>query len=349
MALFKQKNERLVGVDFGSATIKLVEIEYTDPSYRLVTYGIAQRDHDAYKINTVQGQRQVAALLQEVVQAARVNTIDTVTAIPALSSFNTVVTLPHMPDKELGSAVQWEAKKLVPLPIEKMKIDWQRIPPDPRDDKDQTKVIITAAPLDIINAYINIFRQVNLNLKSIETEITALRRSLVPHEGGTFLLVDMGATNTNLVLFNRGIPRVNRNVEVGGKTITQRIAESLNVQPERAEQFKNDIGLPLPNQQPHPAAKAAAFLIDNMIVREIKRLSRTIQSTEQTNIKKVILIGGCSHLKNLPKYIEHALSLPADIGNPWEHIIYPRDLQHEMLQIGPQLAVAVGLAMKTKK
>lgn len=347
MPILKNKNLRLLGVDFGSATIKLVEIEHSNSQSKLITYGIAERDYPVAKMDSYKDQKLIAEILEEVVARSHATSNKVITAISALNAFNTIVELPSMPAKEIKSAIQWEAKKIVPLQVEKMILDWQVIPETLSNDKNKKiKVILTAAPKDVINGYVNIFKNVDLSLIGIETELSALRRSLVAQDTGTYLVIDIGATNTNMVIFSNNIPQINRNIDIGSKTITQNIANSMSISDKRAEQFRDDIGLPDDGQINHPVSKSIAFIIDNMIAKEIRRLTTIFQQNSNTSVEKIILIGGCAHLKNLTKYLTNLLKIDTSVGDPWKQIAYPKELSASLAQIGPQMAVSIGLALK---
>ncbi|PJB15848.1 pilus assembly protein PilM, partial [Candidatus Falkowbacteria bacterium CG_4_9_14_3_um_filter_38_19] len=61
---------------------------------------------------------------------------------------------------------------------------------------------------------------------------------------------------------------------------------------------------------------------------------------------KVILSGGSALLPNLANYLSKILNLNVIIGDPWARVSYPTDLKPILDEIGPRLAVAIGLAMR---
>ncbi|MBU0598168.1 type IV pilus assembly protein PilM [Patescibacteria group bacterium] len=344
MPLGFNKSFNVVGVDLGSSTIKIVELEHTNNGSRLVTYGIAEQKHSLYKLDSQSNQKELASLLQEVVKKARVTTSRAVTAISSINAFNTVVDLPSMPDKEIKSAIQWEVKKIIPLPLEKMTLNWQIIPSQGKGKK----ILLTAAPKEIVEQYMEIFKKADLILTGIETDISALRRSTISNNT-TALLIDIGATNTNIAIISNGLPVISRNIDVGSKTITLNIEKNMNVGPDRAEQFRDDIGLPKDSFIGHPAGRAISFVMDNMIIKEVKRVISTYQDNDKKDINKIVISGGCSHLKNITSYFSRELKIETIIGDPWQNITYPEALAEELKKIGPNLAVAVGLALRKKK
>jgi type IV pilus assembly protein PilM len=62
----------------------------------------------------------------------------------------------------------------------------------------------------------------------------------------------------------------------------------------------------------------------------------------------MVLSGGCALLSGLAPYLSHALELPVEIANPFQHISAdPKKFDVQYLsRIAPQMTVAVGLALR---
>lgn len=57
------------------------------------------------------------------------------------------------------------------------------------------------------------FLKAELNLVFLEGEIVALIRSLIGNDKGTIMLVEVGSTNSDLVIIDHGIPVFNRSLD----------------------------------------------------------------------------------------------------------------------------------------
>jgi type IV pilus assembly protein PilM len=350
MSSYSKKYKNILGVDFGSRAIKLVQINHDSGQPTLATYGVANMDASSLSADISKNQTVYGQTLSNLVAQAHVSTEYTIGALPAVSAFTTVMDLPTMSKKELDSAIHWEAKKLIPLPLDKMSLDWHMVAtlPDPENTgKTVMRIIATAATKDIINNSLTIFKQANLKLIGLETEISALMRALINRNDPTTMIMDIGATNTNIAIFEQGIPVITRNIDIGGRTIDLNISNSMNVNIERAQQFKNSFGPTMPGAGPeHPVSKAIKFSLDNMVLREIRPLLSAFQSAHKSSVQKIILAGGAAHLKNLPEYLSQALGIPTVIGNSWARVSYPQELSDQLMAIGPEIAVAIGLALQ---
>jgi type IV pilus assembly protein PilM len=380
MPLFSSPQSYL-GIDFDANSIKIVELKNEAGRPRLVTYGYLDHELDRGQVqdNTQQNSNQLAKLIKEVCRLAKITTSKTVTALPAFSVFSSILTLPVMSKKDLANAVKWEAKKVIPLPVEEMILDWKLLddftsrqlvdqPEEsttvgnegggeeelkskgflkiaPKDGKKYIKILLTAAPKDLVKRYMEIFKVANLTLLSLDTEPFALIRSLVGNDKSALMIVDVGSVVTNISIVINGIPVLNRSIDVGGLTITKAIADSLNVSLSRAEQFKYDIGMS-PQRVGQGSVPKTIETTLTPIVDELRYSLNLYRNQGQKNIEKIILTGGSSMLLNLPEYLSNLLGLRVFLGDPWARVIYPEELKPVLDEIGPRYSVAIGLAMR---
>ncbi|OGY45012.1 MAG: hypothetical protein A3A24_03085 [Candidatus Buchananbacteria bacterium RIFCSPLOWO2_01_FULL_46_12] len=381
MGLFSSEQSYL-GIDFDNNSVKVVQLTNENGRPRLVTYGYIDRKIEREKIDSGRSDNpEVAKIIQHVCRKAKTTTTKVITALPAYSVFSSVLNLPVSAKKDLASAVKWEAKKVIPLPVEDMILDWkvlQDFTDEPSGEKNPaengqgpngeskgfddlrqrsflkiastkkgvyTKILLTAAPKDLVKRYINIFKSAGLNLLSLDTESFALVRSLVGNDPSALMIVDIGSVVTNISVVVNGIPLLNRSLDIGGLTITQAIANSLNISLERAEQFKYDIGIsPDRAGQGNIPQTIESTIVP--IVDELKYSLNLYRNQSQKPIEKVILTGGSSLLLNLPEYLAKAVNLKVYRGDPWARIIYPGELKPVLDEIGSRFSVAIGLAMR---
>ncbi|MCX6741038.1 MAG: pilus assembly protein PilM, partial [Candidatus Parcubacteria bacterium] len=306
-------------------------------------------------------------------------------------------TLPVMSKKELSQAIQWEAKKVVPMPLEEVILDWEIIEeiktdgtmvsrspiaapqltetplvklekenidgsllnqntsglggisnPSSIDVSSTTskerrlyRVLLTAASRSLVKKYVEIFRLANLQLLAIETEAFALARALVGKDEATTMIIDSSAVTTDIVIIEKGIPVLNRSIDVGGVTLTRAIANILNIDFKRAEQFKRDVGLAGTSKIPGIIEQAL-----KPVVEEINYSLNLYQNKAGQTIEQVILSGGSAYLPNLDTYFAKLLNVKVIIGDPWSRIAYPADLKPALQEVAPRFAVAIGLALR---
>ncbi|MDP2696125.1 MAG: pilus assembly protein PilM, partial [bacterium] len=197
------KSDSYLGIDIGGSSLKIVELANVNNRPQLVTYGFIDDIPNIIKDDNSQIRAEIASHLKHLVKETKVTSNRAVAALPSFSVFSSIINLPAMKEKDLISAVRWEAKKFVPIPLEEMILDWEVLQdsgaPLDKDDKNtkdkdkkkdnkkpedknlkgNLKVLLTAAPNNLVNRYVDIFKQAGLSLVGLETESFALERALV--------------------------------------------------------------------------------------------------------------------------------------------------------------------------
>lgn len=361
MGLFSKKIESYLGVDIGAGSVKVVECRNNKKRARLSTYGFAEMETGSTNPASNLGADLdgIAATLKEVCVKAKVESKRAVTSLPIAAVFSSIISLPAMPKKELPAAVQWEAKKLVPLPIEEMILDWKPLTPleggsvptkgkDPVGKQQTIRVLLTGAPKGLVQQYLTVFKRAGLELASLETEAFALIRSLVGDDPSVILILDIGFARTSMVIVDAATPMLSRSVDVGGQNFSRVIAETMGTEPAQAEQFKLDLAV-MPNAGvggglPEILTRALAPVIQE--VRYGVNLYLSQEEHRGRVVEKVILAGGSALLPGLTDILAAELGLRVFVGDPWARVMYPVDLRPALDTIGPRFAVAVGLAMR---
>lgn len=347
MGFFSQ-NKRYLGVDIGSFSTKLVELIPKNGGMELSAYAFSENKNIFKDPNQSKDQEYITRVIRKIYEESGASSKAAVSTIPSFSVFSSVINLHNVETKDMREAVEWEAKKLIPLPLEEMALDWKIIGSSKNGDK---RVFLTGSPKKLTKKYVDIFRQTDLNLVSLETESFSLIRSLMGDDKSTVMLVQMGASNTDIFIVQKGIPILNRSIDSGGTAITKAVAGNLNIGLSRAEQFKMDMGMNTEGAAGGVIPKTIASSL-NPVVNEIKYLlnlyknSNSSKDREAENVEKIILSGGASLLPGLSKHLSDNLDMNVIIGDPWSRISYPQELKPVLSGIGPIMSIAAGSAIK---
>ena len=160
------------------------------------------------------------------------------------------------------------------------------------------------------------------------------------------MIVEIGANSTDLSIVRDSIPVLNRSLSVCASTVTNVLAQKLGMSFNQAEQYKLDLSFTLsdnPSQEGFPK-----IITDTLepIVTEMKYLMDFYHSQNENKLEKIVLSGGGSLLLNLADYFSKRLDIKVIIGDPWSRISYPAEIKPVLMEVGPKLAVAIGLAMR---
>jgi Tfp pilus assembly PilM family ATPase len=137
------------------------------------------------------------------------------------------------------------------------------------------------------------FSKGGFELQELETEAFAIERCLVGRDGGTVMVIDIGAERSNFFIMDKGVPVTHRSIQVGGNSMDMTLAAALGVNPEQAGQIKYDLS----------AMKGAKIPMDiweplfDPVIKEIQYgfdLFLSQSGNEQKRPEKIILTGGAA-------------------------------------------------------
>ena len=348
MSLFSfGKDNLFLGIDIGDSSLKMVELRKKGGKIYLSNYAFSENVSEL-NFNKIEDTNYLAQAISKVIKEAGFQSRRATVSLPTFSVFSSIISV-SVPDKKmLAKVVTDEARKVIPLPLDEMILDWKIIP----DEKGKIKssgnmqVFLTGSPKKLVRKYIDVFKKANLVLSSLETETFSLVRSLVGDDKTPMMIVEIGANSTDLSIVRDSIPVLNRSLSVCAATITKMLAEVLGMSFSQAEQFKLDLSFSLNDDAKDDKLPKLVLEAIEPIVTEMKYLRDFYQSQNEEPLEKVILSGGGALLLNLSDYLSKRLDIKVIIGDPWTRITYPQEIRPVLMENGSKLAVAIGLAMR---
>lgn len=378
MFLFRGKSKTSLGVDIGASAIKLVELQNEDERYELMNYAIYslgghlrknkyQTGNKSFLLST----KEIAKALKTTMEQAEIEAKKAYFSVPVAFSFSTVINFPKMPENELASAVSYEAQKYVPVPISEVVLDWSIIghlktksfkannsnselkssefngskdneaKTDNEGKLDSLQVLLVAVPKKLFENYREISELAGLEIEAIEEEAFSLSRALIGNDKSTIVLVDLGARSVNVSIVDEGRIWLSHNLEVGGIQLTKEIANNLGMDINEAEKIKKQLSQKMDSVK----LKSIVHEVMDPVIIEIKRIIESYQKRYSKRVDKCILAGGGAGIADFENYLSNKTGLDISLGNPFARMVYSRELETALKQIGPGLAVAVGLAM----
>ncbi len=347
---FKKHPQSFLGIDIGTAGIRVVELSKHGEQEKLENYGYVSLPlfhsdslKGIEKGTLVLSTKRIAELMKLLLLEAKIRSKKAVFSIPDFSTLFTVFDLPPMNEEEIGLAVQFEARRHVPLPLSEVTLDWLVTKGTPSSQKkERIEILLVVVPNRIIDQYTEIAELCGLQLLSLEAEVFSLQRALTRSAEDTVCLIDIGVQSTTCSIVESRILRISHSFDIGSSILTERISKALNIDYKEAEILKQNQGLMKGEQD---VAKILRPLL-GMILIEIKRVADTFYEREGRLVRSYIISGGSASLPGLKKYLSDSLEGKIKIINPFADMVYPSILEEELEKLGPGFSIAVGTALK---
>jgi type IV pilus assembly protein PilM len=356
---FGGSSKSFLGIDIGTASIKIVELSKKRERKILENYGeistheVGEKpfrtgftpERSSFSLSAGEISQGIRALLSE----ARIRSKSATFSIPDFSSFFTTIELPPMTMEELPKAVYFEARQHIPLPLSEVVLDWSVI--GGQKDNSQggpLKIVLVAVPKEVINQYQEIGRLCGLKLLALEAEVFGLLRSLIKEDEKVIILIDIGAQSTTINIVENKVLRASHSLDIAGNTLSQTVSEGLQVDFSEAEETKKNYGLITGAESSSGQKSISQILLPriNLIIAEIEQISQNFYEKERKEVGSIILAGGTALLPGLKEYLTSRLEKEVAVGEPFSEIICPSILTPVLKEIGPSYAIAVGMALR---
>jgi type IV pilus assembly protein PilM len=338
---FSHKN--FIGVDIGTTSVKAVQLKPgKKPELRdyaiLENFNLLEKLSESVQAGSLKTlDKNTTEFLKMATQQLDKQNSEVVASIQAFSAFTTLIELPLMSEQETASAMQFQAKQYILLPLEEITLDWvkvgEKIGPD--GEKKQ-QLLLVSVPNEIINKYKNIFEAAGLNLTALEIEGLSLARSLTLNSPELALIIDIGSRSTSILLAQNGFLKFLTQTDFAGSSLTQNLASGSQIGILEAEELKRSA------QQ----LSTLMLPVADVIINEARQVKDNFAKTYNERAAKVIVTGGGANLAGLERYIGEKLGLPASKGNAFYMLAYPKELEPAVPELNPILAIAIGLALR---
>jgi type IV pilus assembly protein PilM len=346
--LFSKESKSVVGIDIGTSAIKVVQLRRERGRVLLETYGaIALGPYAGVEIGraTSLPADKIAEALKDVIREANVTTTDAGIAIPYASSLISIIKLPATVEKQLAQVVPIEARKYIPVPINEVLLDWFVISGGKGSNapSDKLEVLLVAIHNDTIAKFRAIATEASLAVSFFEIEVFSATRAALDHGLAPVAVVDMGAATTKFYVVERGLIHESHIINHGSQDLTLAASRALNIPVIQAEERKRKVGL---NPSVDPSLAQSLELSLGPLISEVSRTAVSYEQRTNQALGGMVVTGGGAGLKGFKEFVQSRVQNEVRLADPFSKTQAPAFLEGVLKEVGPEFAVAVGLALR---
>lgn len=297
-------------------------------------------------------EQEMAQAIRNLVSEARISTKYVNIALPENQVYTRVLEMPPLSDKELSSAIFWEAEQYIPVPLTTIVLDWTVLRrPFQGELETKMKVLLVGAPTNVVDRYKKIIEMAGLIVNGIETEILSVVRAVANptmNTGAVYpnsLIIHIGAIGTLLAIIREGIIVFTYFVPIGGVAITRAISSDFGFTTTQAEEYKRVYGYSSKTLEGKIGKATEPILMS--ILGEVRKALTFYNEKykEDSPITQIVLSGGTAKLPGIGIFFAQQAGIEAVTANPWK-ILVSQQVPKEVLESAPDYTIAIGLAMK---
>ncbi len=328
------------GLDIGSSSIKLIQVKKEDKNLVLQRAGEVSTPIPLSEANNEKKLKALSGALKNLKEDSGVTTKKAVVSLPESEVVSRLKWFPPMKEKEIRSALKFEAETFIPYPLDKVQLDYQIVD---QDDDGRVLVFVAAAPKKIVNRYVDLAKKTNLDFVALETPAVALARYFSIGQMPT-LIVDMAYNHSYFAACKSGQVYLTRTVPLGAKGFSRAISLSLGLNEEEAESYRRAYGF----QEDELEGKVVKAMqpVWEKYVDSLKKTLLSFREDWGEEVEVIVLTGGGVMMPDFSEELTKTLGLEVQIAQPFADLKIKTEPPFDIKKHGPRFAVAMGLATR---
>lgn len=306
----KQVNE-LVGIDIGTTTIKLCALKNTKGFFTVEKAVLKTYDQDLLSDGHIVDIDFLANELKDIFEENKIKCRNVACALSSYSVISKKITIPFLQEEELERTIGMEVENAIPFPMRDIYYNYYVMGVD-AEKQSMMNVKIVAAKKEIVDAYVTAFNMADLSLQIVDVDIfdiSNLVEQIYSPKEHSVVIVDIGASVTNIAILNGEDIEFTREILVGGKYLTNLIQKSARLNYKSAEEKKLS------------ADSNIVYLFEDFIFNIASEINKTVRfylaTKPKENIGKIYVTGGSSLLPGLKEKIVEDSGIQVEVIDPF--------------------------------
>ncbi|MBM3382510.1 MAG: hypothetical protein FJY29_08740 [Betaproteobacteria bacterium] len=323
--------QKILGLDFGSYSIKALEITHTFNAYKVERfYEVAVPEIEGLDPELVEYTAIRQLFNENSIEVDRI-----FTAMNGLMVSTRTFSFQNVKKRDVPLVVENELEASAPFSLEESIIDQQVL----ESVNGTTSVLSAMCRKENIEAFLNALKELELEPKVIDVDyltfmnIMPFVESEIPlqtevseenrlpiHDYGEDckLILDIGHMKTAMILVNNNRFVSARTIRMGGRYITEMLAKGLDVTYGEAQRLKHTVSYLeyKPDAKPMPGREQEFLVAQQMglaatdLVKEIIRTLHSFKAQERLVPSQILVTGGTACIRNIVPFLNDSIELP---------------------------------------
>ena len=342
-----KKINKLLAVDIGSSSVKVVELSKVGRGYRIDAAAIEPMQAGVWKDGLPIEPEACAIIVQRAIAASGSSLKDVIVSTPTAASMSRVLPISSsLSNDDIEITLEAGLSQYIPFSAEEVSMDFMPIGPTV-GSKDSQDILLVAIQKDFINTRDLCLDTVGFKARVIDVDIYALLnviRMIEPIDSyaqyHALAIVEIGADRTGLHVVQGDNSVYAREQPFGGERLTEILSDQTGMSFEQASQKKKS-GL----WQDSTMTDALDAYYSELAEQMLGAMQVYQSNHPRIEIQKVIVLGGGSNIPNVERVLAEHLKMQVDVLDT-----------SSLFSLGPKcrigasdlksLSVACGLAMR---
>lgn len=342
------KSKKVIGLDIGTSSIKLAEMEFKGKTAHLLSFGFAPTPPNSVSGGEIIDIASVGIAIQSLINEVKTKRKNIATAMWGTAVIVKKITIPKMDKKLVRDQIRFEAEQYIPFDINNISLAHHVIAST--TSSDTMDVLLIAAQNELVTQYAQVVEVSGYSCSILDVSGFALANSFELNYGKltneTIGILNFGASITNFVVVQNGEVIFCRDIPVGGSNYTNEIHKTMGVTIAEAEALKlSAISRREVPDEVHSVISATNEAVAEEIRSSLDFLSAT---TNGLILNRCFYTGGSSATSGLVTNVTRITGLSMLPFNPFLKVkANPKKFSPEYLdQISSFAGVVTGLGLR---
>lgn len=313
-------SKKVFGLDIGSSSIKIAEIEAGMKGAKLLSYGMAPTPVNSVNGGDLSDPRALGAAIKALCSEIKIKRKHVSAGLYGTAVIVKKISIPRVDLKLIPEQIKWEAEQYIPFDLNSIVLAYHVV--NPKEASENLDILLVAAQKETVNSFSTAIQGSGFKIGVLEVtgfslaNIFEYNYGKIP--GRTIALIDIGATVTNFVVIHNGEVVFSRDMSIGGFNHTNDIQKEMGLSFQEAESMK----LSLSSGQPAPDEVHSILSATNELVVEEIRNSFDFFSGSSGGlaIEQGFFTGGAAITPGLMAHLSQTTSIPFEPLNPFMRV-----------------------------
>ena len=341
--------KQIIGLDIGSSSVKVVQLKRTKKGLELQAFGMEPLMPQTIVDGTVMDQAAVVEAIRSLWARLRLKSKDVAVAVAGHSVIIKKIAVAKMSAADLVDEVPYAAEHHIPFAKDDVELDYEVVVPE--NQAGQMELILVAAKKEVVQDYASVVRDAGLNPVIVDVAAFSTQNAFEVNydlgPGETVVLINIGASISNINIIRGNVSLFTRDVTIGGNALTEEIQKQLSVSQDEAEAYKVGGSYDEHGVVPQEVERIIEGVADVMAGEFQRSLDFFLATSADTEVTKICLSGGSAKVSALLRAIERRSRLTVEVVDTWRRIKIDPKLDSAYLGAhSPEALVGLGLALR---
>lgn len=302
-------------IDIGDSFVKSIEGNVNNGKYEITSIGFGENNPQFFLNDSDQVIEDESTRIKKLIETCNIQNKNVNCILPDAYTYSQILEMPKLNERELISAIRYQADQFIPMPIDETNVDIEILQEIEKTNK--LLVLMVAVPKTLVERIQSTIELSGLIPTTLENSLSANARFFatfgksLPIKDAQILMVNMEINSTSLYVFdtNRQVLLQNHTFPIGFQLFSKEIQINTTLDPKKANEVLQTYLL---NQSSSIPVEQIISPLLKEYVSEIKKFISLALERNKVMIPHIYFMNDSLKFRSLPDLVDKSISIPTE-------------------------------------